>query len=131
MQDHDEIVVFCQFDSVIDANLAKSKLDAYGIPCFLTEENMATLYQQSFAIKVRLHLFARDRDRAALIMFESQPVDPDQEQHACPKCSSTNLQREFPRSLSEDWSGALKVMFFGVFMPEKKIFRCLHCDHEF
>ena len=39
-----DIVVFRHFDIAIDAHIAKSKLDAYGIPCFLTEENMANLY---------------------------------------------------------------------------------------
>jgi hypothetical protein len=44
MQDRDDIIVFQGFDNVIEANITKSKLDAYGVPCFLTEENMASLY---------------------------------------------------------------------------------------
>lgn len=130
MQDHDDIVVFRQFDSGIDANIAKSKLDAYGIPCFLTEENMASLYQQTFAIKVRLHVFARDQEEASRILFESQSTETTEE-NTCPRCCSTELVRDFPKKSSEEVIGALKVIFFGVFMPEKKIFRCLRCDHEF
>ena len=62
----EDIVVYQYFDNAIEANIAKTKLDAYGIPCFLTEENMAGLYPgQNFnAFKVRRHLFSADRERA-------------------------------------------------------------------
>jgi hypothetical protein len=129
MQDHDAIVVLRQFDSGIDANIAKSKLDAYDIPCFLTEENMAALYQQTFAIKVRLHIFEKDRENANRILFETEIRDNLAQ--VCPNCKSASLERDFPKNFSEELPGALKVMFFGIFMPEKKIFRCLQCDHEF
>jgi hypothetical protein len=129
MQDRDDIIVFFQFDSGIDASIAKAKLDAYGVPCFLTEENMASLYQQSLGIKVRLHIFEKDREEATRVMFETQTFDPADA--SCPKCNATTLERDFPKKLSEEFAGALKVIFFGVFMPEKKIFRCQQCDHEF
>lgn len=129
MQDHDAIVVLRQFNSGIDANIAKSKLDAFNIPCFLTEENMAALYQQTFAIKVRLHVFEKDTEEANRILFETQAGGDDE--IVCPRCHSSSLERDFPKHLSEEFAGALKIMFFGVFMPEKKIFRCLQCHHEF
>ena len=40
----EKIVIYQAFDTVMKANLAKTKLDAYGIPCFLTEENFTSLY---------------------------------------------------------------------------------------
>jgi hypothetical protein len=129
MQDHDAIVVLRHFNSGIDANIAKSKLDAYDIPCFLTEENMAALYQQTFAIKVRLHVFEKDREDAHRVLFETEVGDNNET--VCPKCNSTSVVRDFPRKFSDEFAGALKVMFFGVFMPDKKIFRCAQCDHEF
>ena len=66
----DEIVVLRYFDTSIEANIAKTKLDAYGVPCFLTEENMANLYpgQGVLPFTVRLHVFASDRERAMEIL---------------------------------------------------------------
>jgi hypothetical protein len=128
MQDRDTIVVLRHFNSGIEASIAKSKLDAFGVPCFLTEENMATLYQQAFAIRVRLHVFERDQEEANRILFETESGGNES---VCPKCKSPELIRDFPKKLSEELAGALKVLFFGVFMPEKKIFRCLRCNHEF
>ena len=40
----EKIIVFRAYDTVVEANLAKTKLDAYGIPCFLTGENFVGLY---------------------------------------------------------------------------------------
>jgi hypothetical protein len=68
----EKIVVFASFDSVIEANLAKTKLDAYGIPCFLSDENLASLYPLSFfkAGQVRLHVFEQDMVRVKEILEE-------------------------------------------------------------
>lgn len=66
----DEIVVFDAYDTVILANLAKTKLDAYGIPCFLSDENFVGLYpiRNEVFPGVRLHIFKKDTDRAREIL---------------------------------------------------------------
>jgi hypothetical protein len=49
MQDQNPIIVLQKFDNFIAANIIKAKLDAYGIPCFLSEENRARIARrQSF-----------------------------------------------------------------------------------
>lgn len=74
MEDQDEIVVFKRFDNNIDANLAKTKLDAYGIPCFLTDENLTNLYpmQNTILFGVRLHIFKQDETRVKQVLEEDQ-----------------------------------------------------------
>lgn len=69
----DAIVVLRDFDTSIEANIARTKLEAYGVPCFLTEENMANLYpgQGLLAFTVRLHVFESDRARATEILSQS------------------------------------------------------------
>ena len=49
----------------------------------------------------------------------------------CPRCSGRRVQRDFPKSLSEQPFSSLMVLFFGVLMPQKKINHCLDCDYEF
>lgn len=125
----DQIIVFQHFDNAIDANIAKTKLDAYGIPCFLTEENMAGLYPgQSFnAFKVRLHLFAADRQRAAHLL-QGEPVDLHEETAmVCPRCRSQRIERAFPAKVAD----TLLYVLFGIFLPHKKVNRCLDCGREF
>ena len=73
MEEQDEIIVFKRFDSAIDANIVKTKLDANGIPCFLTEENLANLYplQNFLAMGVRLHLFSKDVEWAKSVLNDN------------------------------------------------------------
>ena len=73
MEDQDEIIVFRRFENAFMANVAKTKLDAYGVPCFLTDENLANLYpfQNFLAMGVRLHLFAKDADWAKSVLTEN------------------------------------------------------------
>jgi hypothetical protein len=125
----EEIVVFQHFDNAIDAHIAKSKLDAYGVPCFLTEENMANLYpgQSLLAFKIRLHLFAVDRERASQVLEgESLSIQNDTLTR-CPRCSSLRVTRAFPKKQAD----TLKFILFGVFLPHKKVNVCVDCGLEF
>lgn len=134
MENHDEIIVFKKYDNAIDANIAKSKLDAYGIPCFLTEENMANLYPGASNLmnfSVRLHLFGYDVDRAMQIMSENHLRVDDETIVRCPRCGSRNNERDFPKKLTLEFMSSLRYLFFGIFYPEKKVYRCSDCDAEF
>lgn len=68
----DKIIIYAAYDTAILANLAKTKLDAYGIPCFLTEENFTGLYpfRNEIFPGVRLHIFEKDTGRAREILLE-------------------------------------------------------------
>jgi hypothetical protein len=72
MDQQNKIIVFKEFVNSIEANIAKTKLDVYGIPCFLTEENLANLYpgQHFIGFSIRLHLFQNDQERARQILDE-------------------------------------------------------------
>jgi hypothetical protein len=71
----DKIVVYQAYDTVMQANLAKTKLDAYGVPCFLTEENFTGLYplRNDIFPGVRLHIFENDTERVREILLEENP----------------------------------------------------------
>lgn len=65
-----KVIALGAYPSVIEANLAKTKLDAYGIPCFLTDEHLASLYPLTYftAGQVRLHIFEDDLERAKEVL---------------------------------------------------------------
>ena len=134
MGERDEIIVFKQFETTIEANIVKAKLDAYGIPCFLTEENMTNLYPGASSLmnfNVRLHLFAYDLERAKQVMEENHLELNDEATVRCPRCKSRNVERDYPKKLSLTFGSTLSVLFFGIFFPHKKVFRCLECEYEF
>jgi hypothetical protein len=125
----DDIIVFKHFDNAIDANIAKTKLDAYDIPCFLTEENMANLIpgQNLYAIKIRLHLFAADREKAAEILTADTLSVYQDAAGVCPRCQSRRITRAFPKKIVD----SLTIVFFGIFLPHKKVDQCMDCGFEF
>jgi hypothetical protein len=86
----EKIVVFKAYDTVMQANLAKTKLDAYGIPCFLTDENFVGLYpiRNEVFPGVRLHIFEIDFDLVTETLVETSL------ERSCPYCQSTNIERE-------------------------------------
>lgn len=133
METRGTIIAFLEFNHAIEANLAKTKLDAYGIPCFLTEENLSNLYpgQPFAAFRVRLHLFAEDAERARQILDGgNMQLNEDSTPH-CPACHSISLERDFPKKLQDTFLAGLRVLFFGIFSPGEKIYRCRDCHHEF
>jgi len=132
MEEEGKIIVFRDFNSTIDANIVKTKLDAYGIPCFLTEENLANLYpgQHFLHFRVRLHLFEQDAEQAKTIV-EEQLVAKTEDVPLCPMCKSTTLERDFSKKLSASVWGELNILFFGIFFSQKKVYRCRDCQYEF
>ncbi len=68
----DKIIIYQSFDTVMQANLAKTKLDAYGVPCFLTEEYFTSLYpfRNDIFPGVPLHIFEKDQERVREVLTE-------------------------------------------------------------
>jgi len=68
----EKIIVFDSYDTSIKASLVKTKLDAYGIPCFLTGENFVNLYpfRNELFTGVQLFIFEKDKDRVVEILVE-------------------------------------------------------------
>lgn len=125
----DKIIVFNSYDTVMAANLVKTKLDAYGIPCFLTDENFVGLYpiRNELFPGVRLHIFEKDQDQVKELLAEVQ--DRETETLQCPECGSNNVVLK-----DTDQSPIGKILstvFLSPFMEEKKMYRCQHCNREF
>lgn len=126
----DQIIVFDSYDTAMAANLVKTKLDAYGIPCFLSGEHFVGLYpfRNELFSGVRLHIFANDLERVKDILIEEE-VDTSQEKLHCPFCDSHHV------ALKKNQPGAIENMlttlFVSPFMEEKKIYRCENCEKEF
>lgn len=130
-----KIIVYDAFDNVIRANLAKLKLDAYGIPCFLTDENFVNLYpiRNEVFPGVRLHIFEKDLTRVKEVLAEDQ-IAHKGDLLSCPRCKSTHILFE---ETNKNWFGRLLILLSSVLLFEpasthrKKIYRCQDCQTEF
>lgn len=126
----DQIIVFDSYDTAMAANLVKTKLDAYGIPCFLSGEHFVGLYpfRNELFSGVRLHIFANDVEQVKDILIEEE-TNNDLENLHCPFCESNKvtLKKSQPGTLEN----MLTTMFISPFMEEKKIYTCENCKREF
>jgi len=95
----ENIIVLDSFYEPLAAHLARTKLEAAGIPCFLTNENLVSLNRMYSPVAggVRLHVYQRDAAQAAEVLraapvMRAEPgglAEPAtaQAEH-CPRCGS-------------------------------------------
>jgi len=125
----DKIIVFESYDTVMEANLVKTKLDAYGLPCFLSDENFVGLYpiRNELFPGVRLHIFEKDRERVNEILGDQHPGET--EALHCPFCQSIHVKMESTKTgLLPD---LVATIMNGLFLHPKKAYRCEDCLKEF
>ena len=126
--DSDRIIVYGIFDMAIDGNLAKTKLDAYGIPCFLTNENLANLYPLNVipSFGVRLMIFENDKGRVKEIL-----EDQTESSSSCPFCKSNDIYTTTTGTSLSRLATIIGGLTFGFLFPQKRVFLCRACEHEF
>ena len=127
------------------ANLARTRLEAAGIPCFLSNENLVALVPLYSPITggVRLHVRLRDAE-AALAVLRAVPeppaVGPDLASFAadapdpvtprCPRCGSSDVAHgPATRNTYGFWESVLSVLLRYPVRGWR--YHCFHCGHEF
>ena len=122
-----DIIVLKRFETVIEANIARTKLDAFGIPCFLTEENVTHMTNHLLSGGIRLHIFAEDADRARQIVLGDQLSKSDDDLIICPRCYSRKIIRNGPEAGAGKLMGAVVRVILGLTRP----YYCQDCGYEF
>jgi hypothetical protein len=80
MQKEDEIVTFETYYNIMEAEIIRTKLEANGIHCFVTDESLGVLYPvyNQGGGGIKLKVFARDAEKCREILAdESLPSDED------------------------------------------------------
>lgn len=137
----DKIIVYSTFYNPIEANIVKSRLEDSDIPCFLTDENIATiqpLYNQAIG-GVKLNVFERDVERINLLLKEQQSFiedDPEtiveEDSITCVKCGSTNVSfGQATKKRFSCWVVIVSLLFFVYPFKANKCYHCYDCGHEF
>lgn len=129
MDERDKIIVYTAFDTTVEANLAKTKLDAYGIPCFLSDENFVNLYpiRNEVFPGTRLHIFESDAARVSELLNETPKLETDGEIQ-CPVCKSKKVSLVTSR---KGWFAWLLASILFALIPQKRVFHCIICGTEF
>ena len=120
----DNIIVIHSFDDVIEANIVKTKLDAYGIPCFLSQENLTSLTTALLSGGVRLHIFEQDRDEVLRLFMEESIKHVDDDLLLCPTCRSRKILK-----LEGSRFDPSRVVKFILQLTKRHY--CVECEAEF
>ncbi len=136
----DKIVVYRTFYNPIEANIVKARLEDSDIPCFLTDENVATiqpLYNQAIG-GVKLNVFERDIDKINLLLEEQNFVMDntedlvDTEKIMCENCASSNVSfGQATKNRFSAWVAIISFLLFVYPFKANKCYHCYDCGHEF
>lgn len=131
MDKPDKIIVLRQFDTAVEANLAKTKLDAYGVPCFLTDEHFTGLYpiRNELFPGVRLNIFEKDQVEALRVLQEEDPTASLTEAVQCPRCRSEKIEKVVVKPMG--LHAFLSLLTFNVLFTAHSINKCANCGAEF
>ena len=128
----DHIVLLESFPNYIAAHVAKSRLDAENIPCFLSNENRP---YGPIAGGVRLHVRQQDLAAAQKILQEQvvpmrvASSDEATAARTCPRCGSEDVSSEPVIDPSSNVPMRLFALITWSLRGEH--YHCFHCGYEF
>ncbi len=145
----DNIIVLDSYYEPLTAHLARTRLEAAGIACFLTNENLASLNRiySPVAGGVRLHVYARDAARAAEVLRPPTPMRaerggagepgaaadeaPATTAIRCPRCGSDDVRSAAPAGPgAAGWLDGLLERLRQQLL-ETPAHHCFHCGLDF
>ena len=136
------IIVLESYYEPLAAHLARTKLEAAGIPCFLTNENLVSLNRMYSPVAggVRLHVYQRDAAQATEVLREppvmqavpgglAEPAEPTAA--ACPRCGSHDVSYDAAAEPgAAHWFVAL-LSRLRRYPLQGKAYHCFHCGLNF
>lgn len=141
----DSIVFLESFYEPMAANLARTRLEAADIPCFLSNENLVSLLPLYSPVTGGVRLYVRQGDaETALALLRTVPVPlatgpdiasfaadaPDPMTPRCPRCGSSDVAHgPATRNTYGLWASLLSVLL--RFPVRGNCYHCFHCGNEF
>ena len=129
------LVTIARYRDLIEAQLAKGKLEAYGIEAFLANENIVSLdrFYSNAVGGLRLQVLDKDVTDAQAILDEPIPTEIIEEQSGivyeqphCPRCGSLDIGYE---TIDRLWSYGL-MFVIAPFPVKKSNWKCYDCGAE-
>ncbi|QJX46570.1 DUF2007 domain-containing protein [Hymenobacter taeanensis] len=129
------VVLLTTFADSFAAHLAKSQLDAEGIPCFLGNE-----HRPYGPVSGGVRLYVREQDVAAaheLLQPQHSPMHalPDQpnslEEQASPLCPRCHHHDVVCRHTPQPSDSLFTKLRLWLLAPEAPQCHCFNCGHEF
>ncbi|RZK22160.1 MAG: DUF2007 domain-containing protein [Hymenobacter sp.] len=135
------IIVLESYYEPLAAHLARTKLEAAGIACFLTNENLVSLNRMYSPVAggVRLHVYERDAAQAAEVLREPPVMQAvpgglaaaEPTEAPCPRCGSHDVTYDAAAAPgAAHWFVAL-LSRLRRYPLQGKAHHCFHCGLNF
>lgn len=131
----DEIITLWRYRDFPEALVARAKLEAEGIECFLADENMIRLnwFRSDALGRLRLQLLQENAEAAMEILaqdipasFSAEEIGEEYNQPRCPNCGSLDVSFEEYSRVS-----LVLLWFFSLPVPiPKHCWKCQDCRLE-
>lgn len=136
-KNNEKIILFLTFNNVMEAEIVKSKLESYEIPCSITGQDAMyfnPLFDPSNKM-IKLNIFERDYEVAMKVLSEDASMSEHlayRDNLHCPKCGSSNID-SYNKEKKKFNLLTFILSIFMVALPAKTeiIYRCNDCGHEF
>lgn len=142
----ENIIVLDSYYEPLAAHLARTRLEAAGIPCFLTNENLVSLNRMYSPVAggVRLHIYQRDLAQATEVLreppvmqatrggqAESAAPTPSLSTQPCPRCGSGEVTYDAAAEPgAAHWFVAL-LSRLRRYPLQGRAHHCFHCGLNF
>jgi predicted RNA-binding Zn-ribbon protein involved in translation (DUF1610 family) len=141
----ENIIVLDSYYEPVVAHLARTKLEAAGIPCFLTNENLVSLNRMYSPVAggVRLHVYQRDAAQAAEVLREppvmqavpgglAEPASLASAAATCPRCGAHDVAYEAPTEPvnAASWLATLLARLRHYF-AQGQTHHCFNCGFDY
>jgi Putative prokaryotic signal transducing protein len=127
-----EFTLLITYDNYVPAHIAKGRLEAEGINCWLKDENTVTIdpILTNAVGGIKLMVAKTEAQRAWELLEkdrrEFQALSP------CPRCGSHNTELVSTPRKASNWASALVGLLLTSFAPPvEKVNHCFDCEFEF
>jgi len=140
---NDKIITFKTFYDPMLAHVIRTRIEAQGIPCFLSDENFITaqpIFNQATG-GIKLNVFEHDLDKCQAILTEEvtlnvdEPAEIDPDTHqvmVCPFCASSNVRYGQATERRFNMLTLVVSLFLFVYpFYNRKSWHCFNCESDF
>ena len=134
---NETILEFMTFNDVMEAEIVKSKLESFEIPCSLSglDTSFFNPLFNNNNDRIKLSIFERDWDLAVKVLTNEDGTKPEILYKAdilCPKCNSANFESYTREKKKFNLLTFILSIFISALPANTEIvFKCKDCGNEF
>ena len=127
------IVPLKRFDNSFQANIVKGRLETEGIECFLTNDNLTTLFPQfTNLMGMGIDLMVSEENYEKAIEILNEKKEQSSAMTMCPNCNSENIKKKYSKYNFPKWIVfVFSILVYLPFVHSKYTYVCMDCKTEF